>query len=315
MPNMKLEIDESIIKKQLVLNEGANEELESLFPKEAQHSAIIKPTPGFCVKTKDNSNQQKAFVNVCTSDAVPAPEDISNDELLAILESEDPTDFRGKNICCAYDVIINPGFLNKLKDNPLFENFFMIVTIESLEEKYNVSLDKNSWVTLKNKKYHGNMTEQRVRTTYPLIQELSGIKSWSSKDFGPPDSEKGFKKTKIEELPPSEPPLMKEVKTTKLSTEERIKKRPKFEIIGKCQVNDRECLKAEVAMPSLVGDATFELSIGEDRIVLETEEYFLDEFIPYTLDAKNSRAFFVENIRVVVLILALMKKIHKNEVE
>ncbi|KAB7508023.1 PIH1 domain-containing protein 1 [Armadillidium nasatum] len=187
--------------------------------------------------------------------------------------------------------------LNKLKDNPLFENFFMIVTIESLEEKYNVSLDKNSWVTLKNKKYHGNMTEQRVRTTFPLIQELSGIKSWSSKDFGPPDSEKGYKKTKIEELPPGEPPLMKEVKTIKLSTEERMKKRPKFEIIGKCQVNDRECLKAEVSMPSLVGDATFELSIGEDRIVLETEEYFLDEFIPYTLDGHNSRAFFVEDIR------------------
>lgn len=48
---------------------------------------------GMCVKTRDDQ-KKKVFINVCTSDAIPAPEDISDRELITILESDAPSDFR-----------------------------------------------------------------------------------------------------------------------------------------------------------------------------------------------------------------------------
>lgn len=49
-----------------------------------------------CVKTRESgdSGGGKVFVNVCTSPQVPAPEDLTDRELVAILESDQPSDFR-----------------------------------------------------------------------------------------------------------------------------------------------------------------------------------------------------------------------------
>lgn len=45
------------------------------------------------MKTRDEKNN-KVFINICTSDGIPSPEDISNQELLDILQSDEPSDFR-----------------------------------------------------------------------------------------------------------------------------------------------------------------------------------------------------------------------------
>lgn len=34
------------------------------------------------------------------------------------------------------------------------------------------------WTVLKNKRYHGSVTQQTVRTPLPLVQELSGVRDW-----------------------------------------------------------------------------------------------------------------------------------------
>ncbi|KAK7072517.1 PIH1 domain-containing protein 1 [Halocaridina rubra] len=113
-------------------------------------------TEGICVKTKDDK-RNKIFINVCTSDTIPTPEDITDKELITILESEEPSDFRipmsigqphsevdkSGEACVAYDVIISPQFFDKMSNSPLFRNFFMVATLEGIEEKYSNSLDKN----------------------------------------------------------------------------------------------------------------------------------------------------------------------------
>lgn len=51
-----------------------------------------KPTPpGFCVKT--NSSEGKVFINICHSPSIPPPADVTEDELLQMLE-EDQAGFR-----------------------------------------------------------------------------------------------------------------------------------------------------------------------------------------------------------------------------
>lgn len=47
--------------------------------------------PGFCVKT--NSSEGKVFINICHSPSIPPPADMTEDQLLQMLE-EDQAGFR-----------------------------------------------------------------------------------------------------------------------------------------------------------------------------------------------------------------------------
>nr|KAF6407707.1 PIH1 domain containing 1 [Molossus molossus] len=54
-------------------------------------STQIQPQPGFCIKT--NSSEGKVFINICHSPSIPPPADMTEDELLQMLE-EDQAGFR-----------------------------------------------------------------------------------------------------------------------------------------------------------------------------------------------------------------------------
>ena len=50
----------------------------------------------------------------------------------------------GGESCTAYDVVVNTEFLTKTQESPIFHNFFFITTMELLDQKYDLNLDKNS---------------------------------------------------------------------------------------------------------------------------------------------------------------------------
>ena len=56
-------------------------------------SNLVAPKPGWCLKTW-KLDGDKAFMNICTSDMVLIPKDLSEEEVREIVESEDPTKFR-----------------------------------------------------------------------------------------------------------------------------------------------------------------------------------------------------------------------------
>uniref|UniRef100_A0A183B2U8 PIH1 domain-containing protein n=1 Tax=Echinostoma caproni TaxID=27848 RepID=A0A183B2U8_9TREM len=105
-----------------------------------------------------SKTQEKYFVNVCQSEKVPAPREISEEELRSILtdvegsapfkipmsigEPHAEVDSAGKG-CTAYDVIINPTFFDKVRSSELFEAFLMTVIFEGLEHKYGVDLERS----------------------------------------------------------------------------------------------------------------------------------------------------------------------------
>lgn len=49
---------------------------------------------GICVKTTSEPGKQKVFVNICQSNLVPPPPEISKEELLDLLQLEDPSGYR-----------------------------------------------------------------------------------------------------------------------------------------------------------------------------------------------------------------------------
>ena len=50
--------------------------------------------PGMCVKTLSEPGKQKVFVNICQSNSVPQPPELSREELVQLLQSEDPSGYR-----------------------------------------------------------------------------------------------------------------------------------------------------------------------------------------------------------------------------
>ncbi|XP_069974342.1 PIH1 domain-containing protein 1 isoform X1 [Penaeus vannamei] len=305
-----LEIDDNIIRKQLLLEGDVPKELDSLFPASSasQRTETIKPKPGICVKTR-NEDKKKVFINVCTSEAIPAPEDITDQELIAILESDKPSDFRvpmsigqlheekdkSGEVCLAYDVVISPAFFTKMTDNPLFHNFFMIATMEGIEEKYTMTLDKNGWTVLKNKKYHGTVPEQTVRTSVPLVQELSGVRHWKPEDVKP--ATRSFSPKVVPEKP-----LITELSSKAIedSSKDKRKMVPKY-TLRKTGDELKKSLEAEVSLPKMISGKGLQLDVGEDRLVVETSENLLDVFLPFSLDSDSARAYFITSKRMLLV--------------
>ena len=72
-----------------------------------------------------------------------------------------------------YDIVINPSFLSKIQKSNYFNGFFMTIVYEGLEEKYNMTLNRD-WVKLKNRNCIGQILPQRIRAkSKPIIQEVN----------------------------------------------------------------------------------------------------------------------------------------------
>ena len=233
----------------------------------------VRPTPGQCIKTRNIKTKEKVFVNVCTSSTVPPPANISEMELLQMLDKLDDPDHiidykipmslgaahaeldnRG-NGCTAYDVIISPNFLHTIMNSKTFLGFFMSVVFEAILNKYDVELERN-WIILKAKKFMGKLDEQNVRKQR-LIQEVSSIDNPAA------------------------------------TFETTQSKQPEFEIIGE-PVDTPEFLIAEIKLPNITSAKSILLDIGEDRLVLCTrpKQYELDIYLPFNLKQAECGAQF-----------------------
>ncbi|XP_063866555.1 PIH1 domain-containing protein 1-like [Scylla paramamosain] len=311
-----LEIDDDIIRKQLLLQGEEDLELTSLFPSPSTNpkATTIKPKPGLCLKTREDGGG-KVFVNVCTSDALPAPENITEEELIKILESEEPSDFRvpmsigaphkekdksGED-CVAYDVVVSPEFFSRLNDSPLFHNFFVIASMEGIEEKFSITLDKNGWTVLKNKKYHGNLSDQTVLTTLPMVQELSAARHWKPSDVPASSTCPEPNSTSLDSSKSPPKPLISEVSTKIISEKIDKKIQPCFTLSKSAGEGGMDDLVAEVELPSVVTGQKVEVNVGEDRLVVEAPRNLLDIFVPVSLDSDKAKAFFITSTKVLVL--------------
>ncbi|XP_064616124.1 PIH1 domain-containing protein 1-like [Liolophura sinensis] len=283
----------------LLLNAAADEQMGKV-PERTYNSVV--PKPGFCIKTK-NDKGEKVFVNVCHASNVPEPKDLTDEELIKVLESEDPTDFRipmslgephvemdkGGKGCTAYDVIVNTKFLAKMEKSELFKTFFITISFEGLESKFQTTISKE-WVILKNKKFMGTLTEQNVRKeSKPFIMEMDG-------PSGPPATQ--GKKPLITEISSqkSTDSNSPAVKTSKAPT-------PKYTILQDPPEGHPEFLVAEIHLPKVKAASSFTLDIGEDRILLQTRAdiYHMDIFLPYNLIQEECGAQFHRKSKILTI--------------
>lgn len=165
---------------------------------------IILIIPGFCVKTREIGLETKVFINICQTDAIPPPKDISVQKLEKILDSED-SDFKvpmsigeirseadKKGVDAkACDVAINPKFFDKIEAIPLFKSFFLAVVFEGLAHKHGLHCTDDR-VILKNRKAYGTLQMHRIeqreidekmrRKPPNLIQRATNILDFGDED-------------------------------------------------------------------------------------------------------------------------------------
>uniref|UniRef100_A0A8C5QVX5 PIH1 domain-containing protein 1 n=1 Tax=Leptobrachium leishanense TaxID=445787 RepID=A0A8C5QVX5_9ANUR len=280
----RAEMEEALYEKMLL---KAKEEIQSLLPS-VPESKQIRPQPGFCIKTRTPKNT-KIFINVCKSSYIPAPPNLSEQELVAILESDDPSAYRvpmsigephvevdnSGGGCTAYDIVINNSFFDTIKDNELFREFFITVAMEGLENKYQLELSRE-WRMLKNRKFLGSVFEQNVRTkSKPIIQEMDSSVSQN----------------------PLSKPLISEVQSSPVV--------PDYTIVAEPSEGHPSFLVAEISLPKVSSARSLILDLGEDRIVLmgRPDLYVLDIFIPYNIIQEESGAQF--NMKTKVLTITM----------
>lgn len=277
---------------------------------------------GFCVKAHKQSNDEKCFLNVCQSDSIPPPEDISVEQLTEILASETPSTYKipmsitelrltpdkaGKDaVVC--DVAIHPAFFRKIEAVNVFRDFLITIVFEALDTKYNMQINRESWIILKNRKCMGKLVKHRiqnrdVKTVYEsyqnptpehknLIQELDGGKSATA----PTNSIKKPKlisevtsKTAAEPKPTdSNSRLILPTKTNVSSASSEMRE-PQYRLF-----KSRTTLIAEFLLPEVAWQNEIALDLGRDRLVLEARRtgYLFDSFFPHNINHHQSSANF-----------------------
>ncbi|XP_055469455.1 PIH1 domain-containing protein 1 [Psammomys obesus] len=228
-------------------------------------STQIQPQPGFCIKT--NSSEGKVFINICHSPSIPPPVDMTEDELLQMLE-EDQAGFRipmslgephaeldakGQG-CTAYDVAVNSNFYLRMQNSDFLRELVVTIAREGLEDKYGLQLNPE-WRMLKYRPFLGSISQQNIRSQQrPRIQELGTLDA-----NDPVQSRHGLE-------------------------------RPHLNL----WLEAPDLLLAEIDLPKLDGAQGLTLEIGESRLLMGGPQqlYRLDASIPLRINAEASRAAF-----------------------
>lgn len=266
------------------------------------------------------------------TDGIPPPEDITVELLTEILTSEMPSNYKipmsvtelrltpdksGKDaVVC--DVAIHPQFFRKIENLTIFRDFFITIIFEALDSKYNIQIDRDTWIILKNRKCMGTLVKhrvqnrdiQRVYESYvnptkehkTLINELKSdgtevqrksliteIDAKPSKPIG-----KGNSLPTPTILSPSS--NLNTILTPSPNVVTTIKTRKPEYRLFKTTPNDSGAASviAEFFLPEVMALDEITLDLGCDRIILEARRpgYIFDSFFPFDINTDLAKVEF-----------------------
>ncbi|XP_015977857.2 PIH1 domain-containing protein 1 isoform X2 [Rousettus aegyptiacus] len=246
-------------------------------------STQIQPQPGFCIKT--NSSQGKVFINICHSPSIPPPADMTEDELLQMLEEDQAAfripmslgeahaelDAKGQG-CTAYDVAVNSDFYRRMQNSDFLRELVITIAREGLEDKYSLQLNPE-WRILKNRPFLGSICQQNIRSKQrPRIQELGNLYTADT-----PRPEEGPEKPHLNIWLEAPDLLLAEINLPKLDA-------------------------WLIPLHPQDGAQGLSLEVGENHLVMGGSQqlYHLDAYIPLRINADESRAAFHRKRRLMV---------------
>ncbi|XP_050548418.1 PIH1 domain-containing protein 1-like isoform X2 [Daktulosphaira vitifoliae] len=275
-----LDVDESIIEKNLRIKSNEEQDFEEFFSGflNPDSGKLIKPAPGFCIKTFKIDDKSKIFINLCHHAEIPPPEDISQEELIEVLNSKDPERYcvplsigtehneidKSNTPVKAFDVAVNSNFFRKCQNNELFQTFIVSATLEGIAEKFKLEISSENPIILKNRKCIGTLQQHRIQKRLP---RPSSIK----------------KKPLIQEL------------DSKISCSQlEIHLKPEYKMYQHPE-KDPKNLIIDVWLPDINYVLDIDVKCGEDCLILSTKKnpkYELDIFLPCIINQQSAIVTF-----------------------
>lgn len=250
---------------------------------------------GFCIKTFKLVDDEKLFINICQSDGIPPPENITTDQLTTILNADNSTykvpmsiteirqaKDKSNKLARVCDIAINPRFYEKIERIELFREFFYTIIVEAMETKYNIKVDQSKWIVLNNRKVFGSLITHRVQNR-DVRKVLESYQNPSDEDKKLIRELAGVKKNNL---------IVELGSPNTLST----KKIPQHRLA----LLPTNTLIAEFLLTGIASDKDITLDIGEDCIILLCPKrgYSFNEYFDYKIDQSKSFADFNENSSV-----------------
>lgn len=279
------------------------------------------------MKAYQQSNNEKCFINVCTSHGIPPNEDISPEQLTDILSSETPSNYKipisitelrltpdkSGNQAVVCDVAINPQLFAKVEALVIFRDFLITIVFEALDRKYNMQINRDTWIILKNRKCMGSLVTHRVenrdvKKVYESYQNPTKEHKTLLNEMKSDASAVGGKKliTEIDSgtsknLGKGKGATKSSVSTATASTSSSANKTRKPDCrLFKTTQNDAATTVAEFYLPDVMTPGEICLDVNRDRIVLECRRagYLFDSFFPFEVDANSAQVDFNDSTHV-----------------
>ncbi|CAG9773136.1 unnamed protein product [Ceutorhynchus assimilis] len=302
--SMFLDVDPTIVENNLRITPNEEAEFDKIFGNRTKEPAVklVRPHPGLCLKTRELNTDKKVFINICTTDAIPPPKDITELELVRVIKSDDADTFKvpmsiGEvrtekdkkgNEAKAVDIAINTTFFRKVRDNCIFRNFVVEVMSQGISQKHGLECASEK-IIFNNRKAFGTLQTHCIQQRE--IDEKMGKSGDSSL---------------ISELTGEKPVEKKVVIETLSSVENTTNKQPEYRLYRK-KVGPT-CLIGEFRLPEVISASNVTLDVGEDRIVLESKSkgYLLDIFVPYRIRNERCTSTFDKASKILTLEMPLL---------
>jgi len=309
-----------------------DEQLTELFTESQQQSSrapfkMVKPYPGICIKTFKVGSKEKFFINICHTNDIPAPKDITESELHKLIESQNASTFKvalsvtkpreGKdksgNSVMVSDVAVNSEFYAKKirRGDGLFYHFLITLVFESLEAKYKIELDTTNFIQLKNRACIDQLVEHQIYNRDVKTAEKYNAEN-EVEMLGADDSEKiviGTNESrKSGKILIQEISAQNDFKPRKSSLNV---KEPEHRLLSDIDQFNRRMLIAEFHLPEVrsVDYNCSEITIeaNDDRLVLECRKYgySFDGCLPQKIDESKAQAEFDDNTQILKIVLSL----------
>ncbi|KAK2714755.1 hypothetical protein QYM36_009093 [Artemia franciscana] len=270
---MRLDVDDSALKKKFLLQgePSLDEPLPALrttpiIQEEQTAPKVVVPNIGKCYKYRDEKSGKKYFLNLCHTDEIPSPDDISASELADLIYSSNADTYRiplssggvheekdkAGESCQVFDVAVSTQFFSKIVTEPLFGDFFLNVASSLLNQKYGLVFKPDAWIQLSNRRSWGKIQPHTIvyRNENPLVREIPQVTRIEMKE----------KESTVK-------PLLTEVSSTLLSPEQK-------EITTKTclqELHGQTFLKAVFQIKTAVQDIIVEF--GENVLRIEIPAY------------------------------------------
>ncbi|KAG5674809.1 hypothetical protein PVAND_004756 [Polypedilum vanderplanki] len=275
---------------------------------------MVRPFPGLCLKAFKKGTKHKFFINICHTDEIPAPKDITETELHKLIENQNATDFKvplsvtkprdckdkNGNDAVVSDVAVNTDFFKKKikHGDGLFYHFLITLIFESFEQKYKIELDTTNFVLLQNRLCFDKLVEHQIYNrdvktveNYHKVQaqnQIIGADGSENIKLSVDQPKKASNKKLIEEISSSPyQTIRKSISTDKM-------REPEHRLFEDRDEFNRKKLIAEFYLPDVLDISELSLEANDDRILLESQkrDYKFDGFLPFKINEKKTNAEF-----------------------